>query len=322
MLPWPDLFAAVRDQHHGVLVPDDGARFAIGPRAIRRRAIADRLLEPFPRAWLLSGVAPTRENHTRAASRSVGGRVLVTGFSAAAMMGLTLHPPRPELLLPHDRRTRPELGGVALYRSRSVSMLDVVPVAGLACTSLPRTALHLAATGVRETRIRDLLIDGIQQRFATLGDLVALLERTRGVTGRPALDRIVAELLRDQVDSGLELDTRRAVPLRYRLYPYPFPLACPDDRAVHLDVPLLDAFHTLECDGAGAHMDRRSFENDRVRWGHIQRAGVTITWVTRRRLRDDLAGILEEIEDAYARVDPERPPLRPAHDCRVHCRRA
>ncbi len=322
MLPWPELFTHVRDEHAGVLVAADGIPFGISTRAVRRRATVDALAELYPRAWLLHGVAPSRPIRTVAAARAVGGRVVVTGWSAAALMGLAEAPARPALLLPHDRRTRPQLAGVEVHRSRSIAVRDTIEVAGVRCTSLARTALFLSAIGASPVRVRDLLIDGIQRRVTTMGDVIDLLERSRGVSGRPVLDRVVAELVRDQVDSGLELDVRQTA-RRHGLVPYayPFPLACPDRYVVHLDVALPDLFHTIECDGMGAHMDRRTFETDRVRWGAILRAGVGITWVTRRRLRDDLGGILEELADARARVDPERPPLVAAHDCRQVCHR-
>lgn len=319
--PWSTLDQLVLQRHRGVLVPADGALLDIPARAVRDRAARDRLREPFPAAWLLPGVASAADVRALAAARSVGGRVLVSGWSAAAMMGLAGHPARPSLLLPHDRRSRAALAGVTVSRSRRIRASDAVVIDRVPCTTLPRTALILVAAGTQPARVRDLVIDGLQQRLTSLAALLELLEATRGVTGRPVLDAIVAELVRDRVDSGLEYDTRGIVPARWLVHPGPLPLAVPDGGVVHLDVPLPAFHHTIECDGAGFHMDRRSFETDRVRWGLIQRAGVGITWVTRRRLDTDVAGIIEEVDDAVARHDPERPPLVPAHDCRVACGR-
>lgn len=321
MLPWDALFTTVRDEHRGVLVPGDGEVHGISTRAIRRRATIDGLPELFDGTWLLAGVERSPAIHALAAARHVGGRVLVSGWSAAALMGLADPPREPHLLLPHDRRPPDGMGGVLVTRSRRITQADSVTVDRVPCSALPRTALTLAAIGTDHARLRDLLVDGVQRRRTTLADVRTLLDRTRGVTGRPLLDRVVTELVPDQVDSGLELDTRRRCPRRWRIAPAPFPVPCPDDAVVHGDIVCPSFHHVLECDGAGAHMDRCSFENDRRRWGQMQRAGLTITWVTRRRLDTDLAGIIEEVEDARRRFDPERPPLLPAHDCRERCGR-
>jgi hypothetical protein len=322
-LPWGDLNAFVRDEHRGVIVPADGHALGISTRALRRRAVIDAWDEPQLLTWLLPGVELSDEIRALAAVRAAGQRALVSGWTAAAMMGLVRnHPQNVHLLLPHDRRA-PALTDAEVTRSRRIVRADAIDIDRVRCTTLPRTALTLAAADADPTRIRDLLIDGVQRRKATLSDVLTLLERTGGVTGRPSLDRIVAELVRDQVDSGLELDTTRKVrPYGFRPYSSPFPLRCHDASVVHLDLAFPGAHHAIECDGAGYHMDRRSFETDRIRWSKIQRAGVTITWVTRKRLDTDLQGIIEELRDAHDRVDPQRPSLVPAHDCRITCGRA
>lgn len=321
MLPWDELYRTVRDEHRGVLVPADGELLGMDTRAIRRRAAIDGLVEPYDLTWLLAGVEMTPAIHALAAARHLGDRVLVSGWSAAALMGLADPPAEPHLLLPHDRRAPRGMADARITRSRQILRSDVLRLDRIPCTTLPRTALTLAAVGTRHARLRDLLIDGVQKRKTTLEDIRALLDRTRGVTGRPLLDAVVTELLRDLVDSGLELDVRRRCPSRWGVAPAPYPILCPDGAIVHGDIACPDFRHVLECDGAGAHMDRGSFETDRRRWGQLQRAGVTITWVTRRRLDIDLAGIVEEVDDARARFDPGRPPLRPAHDCAQICRR-
>lgn len=321
MLPWDVLFTTVRDEHRGVLVPEDGDVHGITTRALRRRAVADGWEQPYDHTWLLPGVELTAEVRALAAARHVGGRVLVSGWSAAGLMGLVDPPDRPHLLLPHDRRTPGGMEGVLISRSRNIAVADATTLDRIPCSTLPRTALTLAAVGTDHARLRDLLIDGVQRRHTTLRQVVALLERTRGATGRPLLDRIVRELVRDQVDSGLELDMRRFCPRRWAIAAGPFPVPCRDGGVVHGDIVCPSFHHVLECDGAGAHMDRRGFETDRRRWGQLQRAGLTITWVTRKRLDTDLAGIVEEVDEAMSRFDPERPALAPAHDCRLVCGR-
>ena len=48
------------------------------------------------------------------------------------------------------------------------------------------------------------------------------------------------------------------------------------------------------------------------RWRLAQMAGWCLTWVTRRRLREDPQGIVAEIAEAYRSVDGARAPALPA----------
>ena len=135
------------------------------------------------------------------------------------------------------------------------------------------------------------------------------------------LDRVVSSLIEESVDSRLEHDARTALEqLGFAVAPHPFPFLCRDGRVVHLDIAIPDLWHAVECDGAGAHMDRASFETDRIRWSEVQRSGVTLTWLTRRRLDSDLDRVAMEIAEATRDADA-RPPMQPAHDCSaIGCR--
>lgn len=317
---WGQLLLDVRRRHLGVLHVDDGAAHCISEARLRRRATNEGWPHPYPCVFVLPGVVPREAVLAYAAVRSVRGGVAVTNRTARALYGLGPWPGRPELLLPHDRRHR-AAPTIHVVRSRRITRADVQAVSGVPTTSIARTALGLAA-GWRSARpVRDFLVDAFQRHLATPGEVVALLQRTRGVTGRPLLDEVVKGLLEDWVDSRLEDDTRELLlGLGFAVAPHPFPFKCDDGRIVHLDVALPELWHAVECDGAGAHMDRRSFETDRVRWSEIQRSGVTLSWVTRRRLESDAERIAEEIVGSSRSVNG-RAPMQPAHDCVAHgCR--
>lgn len=316
---WAALHRAVGRDHRGVVHLADAPRFGIEPDVLRRRAAREEWRSPFPLVWLLPGTPDRHDVLTHAAIRSAGEPAFATSWSAASLQDLAAPPRQVHLLLPH-RRKQQRHPGVRLRRTSLLLPRDVdVRPGQVPATTVPRTALQLACDGASPRRLKSYLVDAFQRRLCSLPDTIELLERVRGVPGRPALDAVVAELVRDMVDSMLESDTRDVVrTLGYRPYPRPFPLACPDGRVVHLDVAFPEFWHAIECDGAGAHMDRRNFETDRIRWSEIQRMGVTITWVTRDRLERDVDRVAAELADAFTAADPSRAPLQPAHDCSRH----
>ena len=69
----------------------------------------------------------------------------------------------------------------------------------------------------------------------------------------------------------------------------------------HLDL-MVDGRLGIETDGAGFHMDRTSFEEDRRRWNVTTRRGIPTLVVTYPLLRDQPEDFIAMVRDALNRL--------------------
>lgn len=305
---WGMLFALAADAD-GMITTAMARRVGLSPGALRKRAAAEGWAAVGRGAWMAPG-APPPAGHDGALVhlRLLGDRAALSHESAGYVHGLLRRRPDDvHVLVPMDRRPAPR-DGVRLHRSRTLTTGDITEVDGLRVTTAPRTLRDLAA-GRSWEDVYDLVTDAEQRRLATLASLVDMMHRLHHGPGSGVFRDVVHQRRADRSDSALERDTRDAT-RRAGFSPTdgPFPIRVPAGPLLHLDVAFPSVWFAIECDGFGFHRDRRAFERDRERWRFIQRAGWRLTWVTRRRLRDDLDGLIEEVAEAHRTADPERGP--------------
>ena len=210
-------------------------------------------------------------------------------------------------MVPMDRRPEPR-DGVVVHRTRTLRSPDVLEVDGLRTTTVARTLRDLAAGSSWEATY-DLVTDAEQRRLVKPDALLETMHRLHHGPGSGVFRDVVQQRQADRSDSALERDTRDAASdAGFEPTAGPFPIRTPVGSLLRLDVAFPSVWFAIECDGFGFHRDRRSFERDRERWRLIQQAGWRLTWVTRRRLRDDLPGLIEEIREAHRLADPARAP--------------
>lgn len=308
---WGRLFAMAM-QLHGVVTHQLAIEVGLSPQAVRDRARAEGWTRLTRGAWLLPGAPDTHRARACAHLLLLGDRAAVSHASAGYLHALLPAPPdQPQLVVPADRHAKGR-AGAQVRRSRTLTTGDVVELDGLRVTSVVRTLRDLAFGRTWE-QVYDLVTDAEQRRLASLDELVAAAERLRHGPGGGRFLEVVQQRRADRSDSALERDTRDATrKAGYAPSAGPFPVRVRSGRILHLDVVFPVAWFAIECDGFGFHSDRRAFERDRQRWQQIQQAGFRLTWVTRRRLREDLDGLLQEVAEAHRLADPARPPAVPA----------
>ncbi|MBW3661569.1 MAG: hypothetical protein KY469_00595 [Actinobacteria bacterium] len=247
--------------------------------------------------------------------------MLATGRTALYLHGVIDETPSAlQLAVPADRK-KPTLVGVDdVVRSTTLLTSDRIEVDGLSCAIVALALLHLGRRE-RGRGVLEVVVNALQREKAELSELDAVLDRCGRAPGRATLRHARDALTLDQADSLLELDTRQlARAASFSPYPSPFPFRCPDGRVIHLDVPFPPVWFAWECDSPRSRSGGRSFNTDRTRWTQARRGGWQLGWVTRERLRTDRAGLPEELAEAHAVADPERPPPEATPCRRTTCR--
>ena len=312
MSPWKKLFELAA-ANGGVITTAMALQVGLSAAALRERAQREGWPQVGRGAWLAPGMAaPTGHDAAGVHLRLLGGRAALSHESAGFAHGLLREPPAEvQVILPMDRRPEPR-DGVRLHRSRTLTTGDITDVDGLQVTTVPRTLRDLAA-GRSWEAVYDLVTDAEQRRLVNLDVLVDTMHRLHHGAGSGIFRDVVHQRRADRSDSALERDTRDASSnAGFRPSAGPFPIRVATGALLRLDVAFPSAWFAIECDGFGFHRDRRAFERDRTRWRLAQQAGWRLTWVTRRRLRDDLPGLLEEIAEAHRTADAGRAPAQPA----------
>ena len=309
---WKKLFELAA-ANGGVITTAMARQVGLSAAALRERATREGWVRLCRGAWLAPGMTPPSGPDAAGLHlRLLGDRIALSHESAGFTHGLLREAPDDvHVIVPMDRRPEPR-DGVRLHRSRTLTTGDVTEVDGLPVTTVPRTLRDLAA-GRSWEDVYDLVTDAEQRRLVTLDVLVDTMHRLHHGAGSGVFRDVVGQRRADRSDSALERDTRVATSAAgFEPSAGPFPIRVPTGALLRLDVAFPAAWFAIECDGFGYHRDRLAFERDRERWRLAQRAGWRLTWVTRRRLRDDLDGLLEEVAEAHRTVDPGRAAAVPA----------
>jgi Transcriptional regulator, AbiEi antitoxin len=127
----------------------------------------------------------------------LGLRAAVSHFSAAALHrldGFTTAPEKPELICHHFDPV--DVPGATVRRTRWLPKKDTTIVDGIACTTIERTILDLAAVLPHHRLVE--LIDAAQRRGVKMDDILARAEKLRK-RGRPGI-REVMEIVRRRMN--------------------------------------------------------------------------------------------------------------------------
>ena len=242
-------------------------------------------LRPLHRGVYAYGHARLRvEARWTAAVLACGPRAALAGRSAAAALGLlpyasaTVH-----VVTERALRRRP---GIHPHRTRSLDARDVTSVSGLPTTTVPRTALDLAATEPPHRVERFLAQAERQQRYdqRALEDVIA---RHVGHRGAGALCRLIAseaQLTRSDLE-GLLLEAARARGLTLLT---DHPIHLPRGGEVTVDFYIPGARLVIEADSWKHHRSRASFEADRLRDLELTTLNYRTARITGRRAREAL----------------------------------
>jgi hypothetical protein len=251
----------------------------------RKHWLATRRLRPLYRGVYAFGHAHLRqEGRWMAAVLASGPRAALAHRSAGAILDLlpyasaTIH-----VVAPRSRHPQP---GIRLHRTRSLDARDVTTVHGIPVTTIPRTALDLAATEPRHRVERFLAQADRQQRYdqRALEDVIARHNGHRGVRALTALIAAAPQLTRSDLE-GLILEATRARGLTLIT---DHPIHVPRTGEITVDFYVPEAQLVIEADSWKHHRSRASFEADRLRDLELTTLGYRTARITSRRAREAL----------------------------------
>ncbi len=284
--------AALADRQHGVVALRQLEALGLSGRSVKHRVSTGRLHRVHRGVYAVGRAALTRKGHWMAAVLACGPGALLSHRSAAALWELKQSSWKIDVTVPKQRRGR---SSIRLHQAR-LHPDEITQRDGILVTTVARTLLDLAAVvdhgqvvrGVEESERRELF---------DLRAVDAVLERAGRRHGAPALRRVLADWT-EPADVRSELERRFTARLRRSRLParqvnvivagFEVDLFWPQSRLV------------VELDSRAYHTSPSAFERDRLRDAKLQRAGFRIVRVTHRRLRDDPAGILDDIADLAA----------------------
>jgi hypothetical protein len=242
--------------------------------------LASGRLRPLQRGVYALGHARLRvEGRWLAAVLACGPGAALCGRSAAACLGLlpydsaTIH-------VVTERKLRRQ-GLIHPHRARSLDARDITSVHGVPTTTIPRTALDLAATEPKR-RVERLLAQADRMQLYDQRALQATIDRSNGHPGTGALTALIAAvpvLTRSELEAML-LALARDVGIDDPIGDHPIHL--PRTGPITVDFYFPSARVIVEADSWTHHRSRASFEADRLRDLELTALGYRSVRITAR----------------------------------------
>jgi hypothetical protein len=294
--PRPDqVLAAVATAQRGLVTLHQLAAMGIGEGAVANRVSGGRLHRVFPAVFSVGHSYVTPEARCLAAVLACGdGSFLSHRAGAWRWRILEPLPWRIDVIVPRTGRTG--CRGIAVHRPRCVPESEVTILDGIRVATVARVLLDLG--DVMSTRaqlgcVREAEVKGVLDR----AELQAVLERAPRRRGSRALKLFLGTTREADVRSRIErpfLDLCHRAGLPEPEANMPLTVA---GRWLRPDFLWRDLKVIVETDGAGTHYTISAFESDRRRDADLLAAGYVVLRFTRRRLKEDRAGVVETVRN-------------------------
>lgn len=286
MSAWQEIERLARQQH-GLFTLKQAAILGLSGQTMTWHVDNRGLTRVHRGVFALPGSAETPLRRAKAAVLATGGPVLVSGFSAAHLLGLWRAAPSEVQILVPSSRKGPALRRVSSARCSSLEAADHFQVRGIPVTSPALTVLTVSRTAELDV-VRGMVIDARQRRLLRLDDLRRRVDRMGRAPGSAKVRRVLGELDVERPDSVFEQMVRRrlredglAAPA-----PAPWPVRLRDGRMLHVDIAWPAVRVGLECDGFGSHAERSALDTDALRHNGLADVGWQVrrvTWATYQR---------------------------------------
>lgn len=274
---------ALAERQHGVIATRQLRAIGVSWEQIRGRSNPGWLRRLHQGVYAIAGRERTQFTRWMGAVLAAGSGAVLSHIDASALLGLS-RPSEPPIhvTIPAATARRPRRG-ISLHRA-DLHPAEMTRANGIPVTGPARTILDLAT--VVERRPLERIIDEAERlRLCGPRDLETVLESHRGRAGTSLLADVLGFHAVGTTRTRSELEERFLALCRERGLPQPL-----------VNAPLLgltvDFFWppavVVEVDGAGSHLTRRGFQDDRDRDSLLAAHGylvVRFTWwdVERRR---------------------------------------
>lgn len=243
---------------HGVVTRRELLRAGVSDDEISHRLRTGALLREYPGVYRVGHRAPSLEARYLAAVRACGEGALLSGMSAAWLLGLLRGggpAPPPEVIARANRRIR----GVITRRSRLIDPRDATTWRRIPVTTVARTLVDLAV-GLDEGELARACHEAGVRHRTTPADVEAVLARRPNSPGATKLRRI---MWGDVKVTLSRLESRFLERLREAGLPLPVTNRPAGGRRVDCRWP--ERRLTVELDSYRYHQSRHAWEEDRRR---------------------------------------------------------
>jgi very-short-patch-repair endonuclease len=282
--------AAVAGAQQGLISREQLQAAGLGRGAIAHRTANGRLHRVRRGVYLVGHPAPPPMVQEIAALLAAGPRSVLSHRSAAVLWRLAPHSSRSVdvTVVGRDCGRRP---GVRDHRVGELASTDLRHVDGIPVTSPARSLLDLAGE-VSDGELARAVDEAVVQKLTSMDDLRALLGRSKGRRGTPALRNLLDDarepaLTRSEAEREMLALLRRgglAQPVtNVKVGSYEVDMLWRRERLV------------VEVDGYAFHSTRAAFERDRARDADLQTRGLRVLRVTWTQIRDEPEAVLVRI---------------------------
>jgi very-short-patch-repair endonuclease len=255
---------------------------------IRYRVETGRFIPVLPGVFLLAGCEMNERAWMMAAYLWAKDGSAISYYSAARIWGLDgFAASKIDISLP-DRRKAPS-SRLRVHHCDQTLAREIRFMDSIAVTSVPRTLLDVAAFG--HPRLEKGLDQCLRDRLAHVEEIWLLLDHPSsfGRRGTRRLRDLLVERSPETAPTQSEMEDLFMRTIRWGRFDEPtsqFAVAL-SFGTIHIDFAYPEHKLAIECDSYAWHMDRESFERDRIRDAELQGLGWTVLRLTWAQLRWD-----------------------------------
>lgn len=290
--------AALAAAQRQVFTRRQTAEAGLSPSALWRRLASGQLVAYGPHTLHFAGVTLDFRGRLLAGLLDLGPQALVSGESAAALLGLDGYEEGPlQFLVPRRHKARSTVGEVT--SSTAIGPFDKIVVDGLRCTSGTRTVIELIGR-VGETRVGNA-IDSATRQGRTTPSVVRRRLGELGRQGRAGVEMFDRVMESEGVQSWVERQFLRLVlaagygrPTLQRVY------RRDGKHVARVDVDFEPAPVIVEIGGRRGYMSADERRRQEHRRNDVQLLGKVIYFFTTEDVVEDPGYVLAVLREALA----------------------
>ncbi len=284
------LIERLAGRQYGVVTRAQLLAFGVSERTIDRWIRQRRLIPIHAGVYAVGHRILTPRGHLLAAVLACGPTAVLSHMSAGALWNLlATAQTRTDVTVPGT--SRKSQSGIRVHRTRHLDPEDIAAIGGIPVTSLARTVVDLAGV-LRPQQRLEVIEEADRLEILDFAAVQRAIDRRPMVKGVAHLRRIIDEYTEaPNTRSRLERDflaliTEAGLPkaqLNTKIAGMTVDVYWPEWRLV------------VELDSRAYHLTPRQFETDRIRDARVQRLGIRILRITRRRLKTAPDAVLADI---------------------------
>jgi hypothetical protein len=295
------LLADIATKQHGVFSLSQARAVGIDRSTLDKRVARGALARLQPSVFAFPGAPASWRRESIALVLSVPGLAAASHKTATFLWGMSsFEPERAEIVTVRHLRIQRE--HPQIHESKDLAPDDVVTVEGIPTTGAVRTVVDVGATA-SSRYVEHCLDTGLRLGLFQLGDVKAFVKRVAR-PGRNGIGKI-RPLLDERThwdtasESALEDRFRRLIAASNLPPPVPQYELCTGSRFVcRADFAYPEWQILIELDGERYHMDRETFQADRIKQNQAHTLGWTVYRFTWRQVVDEPAVVLWTLRQA------------------------